>query len=209
MGKGLFISFEGIEGTGKSTQARLLRDWFEAEGTEAVLTREPGGTEIGKGIRGVLLDKNHGKMDPVAELLLYASDRRQHMYEEIIPSLLRGLVVITDRFSDSTRAYQGHARGLDEKLIDDLDSIATGGMKPDLTLLLDMDVRAGLLRNRNAQKSDRLELEDVAFHERVREGFLNIQGAEPRRVKLIDASGTVDEVHARVVEAVREFLKAR
>lgn len=207
--KGLFISFEGIEGTGKSTQARLLRDWLETEGTEAVLTREPGGTEIGESIRQVLLDKDHAKMNPVTELLLYAADRKQHMAEEIVPSLERGLVVITDRFSDSTRAYQGHARGLDAKLIDDLDRAATGGTKPDLTLLLDMDVRAGLSRNRKANKSDRLELEEVAFHEKVREGFIEIQRAEPERVKLIDATGTVDEVHARVVEAVKEFLKGR
>jgi len=207
--KGIFISFEGIEGTGKSTQARLLRDWLEGQGMEAVLTREPGGTEIGKGIRGVLLSEEHGAMDPVTELLLYAADRRQHIKEIVLPSLQQGLVVITDRFSDSTRAYQGSARGLDLKLLDVLDGAATGGLKPDLTLVMDMDVREGLLRNQNANKRDRLELEDVAFHERVRAGFLDIQKAEPERVRLVDATGTVEDVHAGVLEAVGEFLKGR
>ncbi len=209
MKKGIFISFEGIEGTGKSTQARLLRDWLEGQGMEAVLTREPGGTEIGKGIRGVLLSEEHGAMDPVTELLLYAADRRQHIKEIVLPSLQQGLVVITDRFSDSTRAYQGSARGLDLKLLDVLDGAATGGLKPDLTLVMDMDVREGLLRNQNANKRDRLELEDVAFHERVRAGFLDIQKAEPERVRLVDATGTVEDVHAGVLEAVGEFLKGR
>jgi dTMP kinase len=205
--KGQFISFEGIEGTGKSTQARLLRDWFEGQRREAVLTREPGGTEIGKGIRQALLSEEHGAMDPVTELLLYAADRKQHMREVILPALEGGLVVITDRFSDSTSAYQGHARGIDIELIDSLDEAATGGTKPGLTLLLDMEVLEGLKRNRDADKSDRLELEDVEFHERVREGFLRIQRGEPERIKLIDATGAVEEVHARVIEAVKEFLK--
>jgi dTMP kinase len=207
--KGLFISFEGIEGTGKSTQARLLRDWLEARGMEAVLTREPGGTGIGKKIRQVLLDTGHGGMDPVTELLLYAADRRQHMTEEILPSTGRGLVVITDRFSDSTRAYQGQARGIDPRVLDGIDRVATGGMRPDLTVLLDMDVLEGLSRNRSANKSDRLELEEISFHERVRKAFLDIQRSEPGRVKLVDATGTVEEVHGRVVGVVEEFLEGR
>ena len=207
--KGVFISFEGIEGTGKSTQARLLRDWLEGEGMEVVLTREPGGTEIGKGIIKLLLSEEHCAMDPVTELFLYAADRRQHIKEIVLPSLEQGLVVITDRFSDSTRAYQGSARGLDLKLLDVLDGAATGGLKPDLTLVLDLVVREGLLRNQNANKRDRLELEDVAFHERVRAGFLDIQRAEPERVRLIDATGTVEDVHAKVLEVVKEFLKGR
>ncbi|MEJ2314214.1 MAG: dTMP kinase [Nitrospirota bacterium] len=206
---GLFISFEGIEGTGKSTQARLLRDWLEAQGMEAVLTREPGGTGIGKKIRQVLLDANHGGMDPLTELLLYAADRRQHMTEEILPSTGKGLVVITDRFSDSTRAYQGRARGIGPRVLEKIDKLATGGLKPDLTILLDMDVFEGLSRNRSANKSDRLELEEISFHEKVRKAFLDIQRAEPERVKLVDATGTVEEVHGRVVKVVREFLEGR
>jgi dTMP kinase len=153
------------------------------------------------------LSREHDAMDAVAELLLYAADRRQHLKEVVLPSLEAGLVVITDRFSDSTLAYQGHARGLDIDLLDSLDEAATGGRKPDLTLLLDMDVREGLTRNRDANKVDRLELEDVEFHEAVREGFLRIQRGEPERIKLIDATGTVDEVHARVTEAVKGFLE--
>jgi dTMP kinase len=197
--KGLFISFEGIEGTGKSTQARLLADYLRAKGAASVLTEEPGGTAIGRKIREVLLSVEHGGMDPVAELLLYAASRRQHMSELILPSLGKGLTVITDRFSDSTRAYQGYGRGLPLELIDSLDRAVTGGLRPDLTLLLDLDVRTGLMRNRRVNKVDRLELEDIRFHEKVREGYLAIREAEPERVRLIDASGGIEAVHAEVV----------
>ncbi len=209
MKRGLFISFEGIEGSGKSTQARMLYEHLLAQGRKALLTKEPGGTAIGERIREILLCREHDAMAPVTELLLYAADRRQHVKEVVEPALLRGEVVVTDRYSDSTRAYQGHARGLDMALVDSLEEAATGGLKPDLTLLMDLDVREGLRRNRDAEKVDRLELEAVEFHERVREGFLEIQRAEPERVRLIDTSGPVGEVHARVVEAVAELLGSR
>lgn len=207
--KGLFISFEGIEGTGKSTQARLLADYLRAKGAAGVLTEEPGGTAIGRKIREVLLSVEHGGMDPVAELLLYAASRRQHMSELILPSLKKGLTVITDRFSDSTRAYQGYGRGLPLELIDSLDRAVTGGLRPDLTLLLDLDVEAGLMRNRKVNKVDRLELEDVRFHKKVREGYLAIMEAEPERVRLIDASGAVEAVHAEVVRVVEPLFSAK
>ncbi len=187
----------------------MLCEHLGGEGRRALLTKEPGGTAIGQRIREILLSEEHGVMAPVTEFLLYAADRRQHIKEVIEPALGRGEIVVTDRYSDSTRAYQGHARGLDMALIDSLDPIATGGLKPDLTLLMDIDVREGLRRNRNANKVDRLELEAVEFHERVREGFLDIQRAEPGRVRLVDASGTVAGVHERIIAIVGEFLRSR
>lgn len=204
--KGVFISFEGIEGTGKTTQARLLSDFLMKKGKSVVLTEEPGGTALGRKIRSLLLSVEHHEMDSMTELLLYAASRRQHMKELILSSLDSGMVVITDRFSDSTRAYQGYARGIDLELIESLDRTVTGRHKPDLTLLLDMDVEAGLRRNRSINKVDRLELEDIDFHERVREGYLAIQNAEPERVKLINASGSIEEVHSEVVSVAMEFL---
>ena len=204
--KGLFISFEGVEGAGKSTHVRMVAEILETEGREVLTTAEPGGTPISQCIRGVLLDSKHAAMDPVTELLLYAAARRQHLKELILPALDAGKVLITDRFSDSTTAYQGTGRGLDMQLIAELDRIVTGGLRPDLTVLLDMDVEQGLERNRGAGKRDRLEMEQVEFHRRVREGFLTIAKAEPGRVKLIDASGSKEQVQARVMEAVRKVL---
>ena len=206
MQRGLFISFEGVEGAGKSTHVRMVAETLEAEGREVLTTAEPGGTPISQCIRGVLLDSKHAAMDPVTELLLYAAARRQHLKELILPALDAGKVLITDRFSDSTTAYQGTGRGLDMQLIAELDRIVTGGLRPDLTVLLDMDVEQGLERNRGAGKRDRLEMEQVEFHRRVREGFLTIAKAEPGRVKLIDASGSKEQVQARVMEAVRKAL---
>jgi dTMP kinase len=205
--RGAFISFEGIEGTGKSTQAALLARALEDRGLKALLTAEPGGTAIGSRIREVLLCVEHGAMDPVTELLLYAASRRQHLAELIMPALDEGRVVITDRFSDSTSAYQGYGRGLDLGLIDTLDRAVTGGLKPGLTILLDVDVETGLRRNRHINKVDRLELEDVAFHEKVRAGYRAIREAEPRRVKLLDASATAEEVHHAVMGLVEGFLR--
>ena len=207
--KGIFISFEGIEGTGKSTQARLLSDFLKGNNIEHVLTEEPGGTAIGREIRGLLLSVEHDRMDSLTELLLYAASRRQHMKEVILPALKAGLAVVTDRFSDSTRAYQGHARGMEPALIESLDMAVTGGLKPDLTVLLDIDAETGLMRNRRINKVDRLELEDIEFHRKVREGYLGIQKTEPERVKLVPASGSIEEVHKDVVEVVMKFLSSR
>jgi dTMP kinase len=207
--KGVFISFEGIEGSGKSTQARLLSDFLKTKGIDSVLTQEPGGTPIGAEIRQLLLSTKHTRMDSVTELLLYAASRRQHIKEVIIPALEKGLVVITDRFSDSTKAYQGYGRGLSLELIDSLDRTATGGLKPDLTLLLDIDVKSGLQRNRKANKMDRLELEEITFHEKVRNGYLAIQKAEPERIKLLDASDSIEQVHNAVTDAVMKFISKR
>jgi dTMP kinase len=204
--KGIFISLEGIEGTGKTTQARLLAEYFSGKGLSTVLTEEPGGTSIGLKIREALLTVEHTEMNALTELLLYNADRCQHINETILPSINAGKVVITDRFSDSTVAYQGFGRCIDMNTIRTLDMIATGGLKPDLTLLLDIDVETGLRRNRGANKVDRIELEDLAFHRRVREGFLELARREPGRIKVIDASRGIEETMAEIMEAVNLHL---
>jgi len=200
--RGIFISFEGIEGTGKTTQARLLSEYLSKKGRATVLTEEPGGTPIGLRIREVLLHVGHAEMHPVTELLLYNASRSQHVHEVILPALSAGKVVLTDRFSDSTLAYQGFGRGIDMKIIGTLDAIATDGLKPDLTILLDIDAETGLMRNRGANKVDRLELEDIEFHKKVRAGYHELARREPDRIKLIDASGSVEEILQRVIEVV-------
>ena len=205
--KGIFISFEGIEGTGKSTQSRLLTEHLRGKGYRVVQTMEPGGTKISMKIRELLLSLDSREMDHVTELLLYNAARVQHIKEVIEPAIERGDVVITDRFSDSTVAYQGFARGIDLQLIDSLDRIATNKLSPDITILLDIDVKTGLARNRALNKNDRLELEDISFHEKVRKGFIQIAAREPERVRLVDCSESLDEVHRKVVEIIAGFLE--
>lgn len=198
-----FISFEGIEGSGKSTQVRLLAGYLRTKGHDVLETAEPGGTKIGGEIRNLLLEpQNH--MDPLAELLLYYASRAQLVQEVIRPAIQRNSVVITDRFTDSTVAYQGHARGIDLTVIDTLDNMVVHDMKPFLTILLDLDVEEGLRRNRHARKEDRFELETVEFHKRVRKGFLQIAGEEPDRVKLVDASSGAEEISREVIRIVED-----
>jgi dTMP kinase len=194
-----FISFEGIEGSGKSTQIRLLADYLRAKGHTVLETAEPGGTSIGDKIRALLLEpENH--MDPLTELLLYYSARAQHVRELIYPKILEETVVITDRFTDSTLAYQGYARGIDKAVIDTLNEIVVPDMKPFITFLLDLDVEEGLRRNRKARKKDRFELETVDFHNRVRKGFHQIAAEEPDRIKVVDASVSAEEVSRKIIE---------
>ena len=208
MKKGVFLSFEGIEGTGKSTQARLLFERLREKGFDAVLTEEPGGTKIGRKIRELLLSPDHQEMTPLTELLLYFASRTQHLAQVIIPAVNRGAVVITDRFTDSTIAYQGYGRGIALHLLHSLDNIATEGMQPDITLLLDLDVETGLSRNRGINKTDRLELEDIGFHKRVRNGFLELAAQQPERIKLIDASLEKEEVRKRVLDLVLDIVSS-
>jgi dTMP kinase len=207
--KGAFISFEGIEGTGKSTHTRMAAEYLRGKGYRVVQTMEPGGTKISLGIRELLLSPENKEMDHVTELLLYNAARVQHIKEVIRPALDTGAVVITDRFSDSTVAYQGHARGIDLKLIDSLDKIATGGLRPDITILLNIDTETGLARNKALNKIDRLELEDISFHERVRKGFIRIAAHEPERVKIVDCSEGVEKVHRTVMKIISDFLESR
>lgn len=204
--KGLFVSFEGIEGTGKTTHAGLISAYLQSRGYDVVVTEEPGGTPIGRRIREVLLDREHNEMHYLTELLLYNAARCQHMNELILPSLAAGKVVITDRFSDSTLAYQGFGRGIDLKLLTTIDSFVTSGRKPDLTLLLDLDVEVGLSRNRSINKVDRIELETIAFHNRVRAGYLELAKREPDRIKIIEVSGDLKAIQNRVITIVDDFL---
>jgi len=204
--KGRFISLEGIEGTGKSTQAKLLSDYLKEKGFEVVLTEEPGGTQIGLRIRELLLSVEHKGMTAVTELLLYNASRSQHIREIIVPAISSGAIVITDRFTDSTIAYQGFGRGIDLSLINSIDLIATERLRPDITILLDLDAEVGLKRNKGINKTDRLELEDLEFHQRVRNGYHNLAEKEPERIKLIDASAGIQEIHSRISSIITNFI---
>jgi dTMP kinase len=192
-----FISLEGIEGSGKSTQVKLLSEYLKIKGYNVLTTEEPGGTKISLKIRDILLaPENH--MDPMTELLLYSSSRAQLVREVICPALARNIIVVTDRFFDSTTAYQGYARGIDITILKTLHEIVASDLKPFMTFLLDMDVEEGLRRNRGAQKKDRFELETIEFHNRVRKGYLQIAKEEPDRIKVIDASGSAEDIHKKI-----------
>lgn len=199
----MFITFEGPEGSGKSTQIRLLAEFMRARGLSVEVVREPGGTPIGDQVRHVLHDTANTAMSPEAEVLLYSASRAQLVSQRIRPSLAAGRIVLCDRYADSTMAYQGYGRGLDLGMLAALTEIATGGLKPDLTLLLDLDVSAGLSRRRvRGEEMNRLDLEAVAFHERVREGYRLLANADPERWVRIQADRPVDVVAADIREAV-------
>jgi len=207
--RGVFISLEGIEGCGKSTQSKMLYEYLSQLGNCVILTREPGGTSIAEKIRDLLLDPKNDSMTDTAELFLYLASRAQHVEQVIVPALNEGKIVICERFNDATYAYQGFARGLDLNLLVDLTKIATSGLEPDFTLLLDLDVEEGLLRAEKLKNHrDRLESESIDFHSKVRNGYLTIARNNPQRVKVIDANGTIDEVHLRIRNCVDEMFSA-
>ncbi len=206
---GLFITFEGVEGSGKTTQLELLRQYLDTRGCSILLTREPGGTPTAEAIRNVLLDTANKELVPMAELLLYAAARAQHVEERIRPALEAGMIVLCDRFSDSTTAYQGIARGLSLELLGQLHHIATNNLRPHLTFLLDMDPEAGLARTRNRGRNDRIEQESIAFHRRVRDGFLAIADNEPERVLVLDASQELEVLAREIQGHLDAFLQRR
>lgn len=195
---GKFITFEGVEGCGKSTQIEMLRACLEEKGCDVLVTREPGGVPIAEAIREILLHTAHHAMDPITELLLYEAARAQLVQECIRPALEAGKTVLCDRFADSTTAYQGAGRGLSPEDLARLHALATQGVWPHLTFLLDLPVEEGLRRARHRGRFDRMEQQDIQFHERVREGFLAIARHEPERVKVIDATPPPDAVFASV-----------
>jgi dTMP kinase len=204
-GQGRFITLEGGEGTGKSTQARLLASHLATRGLPVLLTREPGGAPGAEAMRRVLL--SGAGLDPVAEALLVFAARRDHLVATIRPALAAGLWVVSDRFADSSRAYQGHAQGVRAGTIESLAWIALEGQEPDLTLVLDLPVELGLARARQrGVAADRYERLDGAFHARVREGFRAIAAAEPGRCVLLDAAGRPDAVAARIAALVDKRL---
>ena len=205
-----FITFEGIEGSGKSTHARLLGDHLRALGWDPLVTHEPGGTPLGEPIRRLLLDVGSAPVAPLAELLLYCADRAQHVEQVIRPALAAGRPVVCDRFSDSTLAYQGYGRGLDLAAVRDLDGHARAGLVPALTFVFDCPASEGLARaRRRGSTVDRIEAAPLAFHERVRQGFLTLAAETPGRYCVIDATGTIEATQEHVQRRTLECLGAR
>jgi len=207
---GFFVTLEGVEGSGKSTQARRLVGWLAATGYDVLGTREPGGTEAGERIRRVLLGGGGAGLRPEAELLLYLADRAQHVRDVIRPALQSGAVVVCDRFSDATLAYQAGGRGLPEETVRDLNELAAGGLSPHLTLVLDLPEADGLARAAGRGGGfDRMEREAISFHRDVRSAYLEIAKREPDRVRVVDASRTEEEIEREIVAIVEEALRAR
>ena len=204
--KGVFIAFEGGEGSGKSTQSKLLKKWLEEEGEEVVLSREPGGTEMGKDLRRILLDHSTGEISPRAEALLYAADRAHHVYSKIRPALDRGDVVITDRYFDSSIAYQGAGRVLVSGEVARISRWATESLFPTLTILIDLPAETGLGR---LKSKDRLEVEPLDFHERIRQEYLQLSLLDPERYLVIDGRQTVEEIHLDIIKRVGEIPTLR
>jgi len=208
MRKGLFITFEGPDGSGKSTQLRLLAEWLEQQNRRVYLTREPGGTRLAENIRDLLLNKTEEPVSPEAELLLFGASRAQHVRQVILPFLKDGGIVLCDRFLDSTTAYQGYARGLDMAFINQMHQFCVCGRMPDLTFLLDLPLTEGRRRValRQGANLDRMEAEDGDFHQAVREGFLAIARQEPDRVKLIDARQDIQTIANTIRQEVEHAL---
>ncbi|MBE2231855.1 MAG: dTMP kinase [Anaerolinea sp.] len=207
----MFITFEGPEGSGKSSQIALLADWLRPMKQDVLLTREPGGTAIGDRVRAILLDPACTEMEDAAEVLLYSAARAQHVGQVIRPHLARGGVVLCDRYADSTLAYQGYGRGLDLATLAVITAFATGGLRPDLVVFLDIDVAAGLRRKQlhadeDASQWNRFERETLAYHQRVRAGYLQMAAAEPGRWLLVDAAQSVEKVQAAVRQRVGAAL---
>ena len=204
--EGIFISFEGGEGSGKSTQSKMLAEWFENEGRSVLLTREPGGTNLGKNLRKILLDNATGEIAPRSEALLYAADRAHHVFSLIRPALERGEIVITDRYFDSSIAYQGAGRVLSPSEVARINRWATESLFPTLTIILDQPAEIGLSRIKNA---DRLESESIEFHKRVRQEFLQLAGLDPERYLVIDARKPIVEIHQEITARVSSLLKTK
>ena len=211
--RGKFITFEGIDGSGKSTQLRLLAGDLRVRGFDVLTTFQPGGTPLGRRLREAFLETEEN-VHPMAELLLFAADRAQHVNFLIKPALEEGRIVISDRYADATAAYQGAGRGFDEKIINQVIKLATGGLKPDLTLFFDIPIEKAILRahtrtdNEAIKNKNRMDSETTDFYERVRQAYLKIAEKEPKRFKVIDAGGSIEEVHRQVSEIIKKFLKA-
>lgn len=218
-----FITFEGIEGSGKTTQIQLLSDRLEGAGIEHVLTREPGGTEIGNQIRALLLDPAHRDLTPLSELLLYQAARAQHLARVILPALAERKLVLCDRYKDATRAYQGDGRHLPAELVETLNRLDLLALEPDLTLLFDVDPETALARarRREARQSpsqatglssalrasqSRFEQEGMEFHRRVCDAYRRLAASHPQRIRVLEGDGSIDEVHERVVATLRTAI---
>ena len=203
MGKGIFITFEGADGCGKTTQIELLKKYLDDMGIENIQTREPGATDLGVELRKILLHYEK-PVSNVAETYLYLADRAQHVEFEIKPALEKGIIVLCDRFIDSTLSYQGYARGQDLDTIKKLNEIATGGLKPDLTIVF--DIESEIAQKRLGGEKDRLEKEGLEFHKKLRFGYLEIAKEEPDRVKVINSNDSIENIHKKVVELIKDFI---
>jgi dTMP kinase len=207
---GLFITFEGVEGCGKSTQTDTLLEYLRSNDVPVTLSREPGGTPLGEAFRQILLDTAQSDMLPLTELFLYLASRAEHVAKVILPALLRGEVVISDRYADASVAYQGGGRGLGRETVERLNQVATGGVKPDVTFLMDLDPEEGiarLLRGRGDGARDRIESEVLEFHKKVREAYIEIAESEPARFEVIDASLPRKDIAAIVARRVDGLLE--
>lgn len=209
--KGKFITFEGIDGSGKSTQMRMLADRLRSSGIDVVITCEPGGTPLGRSLREAFLETEE-TVSPMAELLLFAADRAQHVEFLIKPALAEGRVVISDRYADATFAYQGAGRGFPEESVNKVIELATGGLKPDLTLFFDISVAEAVARmdarDEAHTKKNRMDVETAEFYTRVRGAYMQIAEREPDRFFIIDAAGSAEAINAKVIEVVSNFLEA-
>lgn len=209
----MFITLEGVEGSGKTTQMKRISQWMTAAGKDFLMTRQPGGTPIGGQIRRILLDPDNDELASSTELLLYMADRAQHLEKEILPALAAGKVVICDRYFDATLVYQGYARGLDKTMIHQLHQLTCNGLMPDLTLLLDVTPDVGLVRawrrihkDHNQVLESRFEKEKLTFHQRVREGYLDLVRKEPNRFVRINAAGDEKSVGEKIDKVLNAHL---
>lgn len=211
--RGVFISLEGGEGTGKSTQIDMLRQAFAAANIDVITTREPGGTPQAEKIRNILVQRDTGKLDPLTEVLLLFAGRREHAVNKIVPALDAGTWVITDRFADSTRAMQGAGMGVDMNLIEQIYDVTLGDLAPDLTFIFDIDPVVGLGRStkrlqntadQHLAAEDRYEKMELAFHQRLRQGFLDVARKNPDRCVIIDASQDIDTIHSQLVDVIEQ-----
>lgn len=199
-----FITFEGPEGSGKTTQIELLRQYLSKKGLSVLVTREPGGEEAAEKIRGILLSPKYS-IEPLTELFLYAASRVQHVEKVIRPALKKGKVVLSDRFCDATFAYQGYGRKISKELIEKINNISTSGLKPHLTIVLDIETKIGLKRAR-AKRVDRIEKEPIAFHQRVRQGYLRLAKEEPGRIKIVKVKKEIKETQKKIREIVAHVI---
>lgn len=206
--EGKLIVFEGVEGCGKTTQIELTNQWLLMNGIPVIVTREPGGTDIGVHLRRLLLEANNNAIDPRTELLLYAADRAQHVEQELKPNLAAGKYILCDRFIYSTIAYQGHGRGLDMNLINQLNTIATAGLETDLVLWLDLDVETGLARKRRSgEAADRIELEKIDFHRRVQQGYTILASMYPEKIVKINANQDKNTIQNQIQQICTQRLQ--
>jgi len=203
MQKGLFITFEGCDGCGKTTQLNLLAEYLKENGYDVLITREPGAIGLGEKIRELLLNYD-GEVSQKCESFLFLADRAQHIDKIIKPAVKKGIIVLCDRHTDSTIAYQGYGRGLDIEELNNLNNLATGGMKPDLTLLFDVDSETSM--RRVGQNQDRMESAGIEFQKRVRNGYLELAQKEPNRIKVFNSSKTIEDLHKEVLNTVQNIL---